>query len=58
VLAKAYAAGYSLIGKGDDSAVILVYAPKGDAGQGEKLLGDFVRTNMPYIRKLLENANP
>ena len=58
VLAKAYAAGYSLIGKGDDSAVILVYAPKGDAGQGEKVLEDFLSTNMPCIRKLLENANP
>ena len=58
VLAKAYAAGYSLIGKGDDSAVILVYAPKGDAGHGEKAIEDFVRTNMPHIRKLLETANP
>lgn len=58
VLAKAYAAGYSLIGKGDDSAVILVYAPKGDAGHGEKVLENFVRTNMPHIRKLLETANP
>jgi EpsI family protein len=58
VLAKAYAAGYSLMGRGDDSAVILVYAPKGDAGQGEKVLENFVRTNIPYIRKLLEEANP
>jgi len=58
VLAKAYAAGYSLIGKGDDSAVILVYAPKGNAGQGESAIEDFVRTNIPHIRKLLETANP
>lgn len=57
-LAKAYAAGYSLIGRGDDSAVILVYAPKGEAGQGERAIEDFVRTNMPHIRKLLETANP
>jgi EpsI family protein len=58
VLAKAYAAGYSLIGRGDDSAVILVYAPKGEAGQGEKAITDFMQTNMPQISKLLENANP
>jgi EpsI family protein len=58
VLAKAYAAGYSLMGRGDDSAVILVYAPKGDAGQGNKAIADFVRTNMPHISKLLDNANP
>jgi exosortase A len=58
VLAKAYAAGYSLIGRGDDSAVILVYAPKGEAGQGEKVLEEFLRTNLPHIRKLLDAANP
>jgi exosortase A len=58
VLAKAYAAGYSLIGRGDDSAVILVYATKSDAGQGNKVIADFLRTNMPHIRKLLDNANP
>jgi EpsI family protein len=58
VMAKAYGAGYSLIGRGDDAAVILVYAPKGDAGQGDRNIGDFVRANMPHIRKLLEDANP
>ena len=58
VLAKAYAAGYSLMGRGDDSAVILVYAPKGDAGKGNTAIADFVRTNMPHIRKLLDDANP
>jgi exosortase A len=57
VMAKAYGAGYSLIGRGDDCAVILIYAPKGDAGQGEKDIEDFVRINMPHIRKLLEDAN-
>jgi exosortase A len=57
VLAKAYAAGFSLIGRGDDSAVILVYAPKRDAGQGEKAIEDFFITNMPHIRNLLEDAN-
>jgi len=57
-LAKAYAAGYSLIGRGDDSAVILVYALKGEAGQGERAIEDFVRTNLPDIQKLLETANP
>jgi exosortase A len=58
VFAKAYAAGYSLIGRGDDSAVILVYAPKGDAGNGERAIGDFLRTNILNIGKLLESANP
>jgi len=57
-LAKAYAAGYSLIGRGDDSAVILVYALKGEAGQGERAIEDFVRTNLPDIQRLLETANP
>jgi exosortase A len=57
VLAKAYAAGYSLIGRGDDSAVILVYAPKGEAGNGERAIEDFLRANMQHIRKLLESAN-
>ena len=58
VFAKAYAAGYSLIGRGDDSAVILVYAPKGEAGNGERAIGDFLRTNILSIGKLLESANP
>jgi len=58
VLAKAYTAGYSLIGRGDDSAVILVYAPKGEAGRGEKAVGEFLSTNMQHIRKILETANP
>lgn len=58
VLAKAYAAGYSLIGRGDDSAVILIYALKGDAGNGERAIEDFVHANMPAISKLLETANP
>ena len=56
-LAKVYAAGYSLTGRGDDSAVIVVYAPKGEAGQGERAVEDFVRSNLPHIRKLLETAN-
>lgn len=58
VLAKAYAAGYSLIGRGDDSAVILVYAAKGESGQGERAIENFVSTNMPHILGLLESANP
>jgi exosortase A len=57
-LAKAYAAGFSLIGRGDDSAVILVYALKGEAGHGERAIEDFLRANLPDIRKLLEAANP
>jgi len=58
VLAKAYAAAYSLIGRGDDSAVILVYARKGETGQGEKGIEEFVRTNLPGVQRLLETANP
>lgn len=58
VFAKAYAAGYSLIGRGDDSAVILIYAPKGEAGHGERAIEAFLRANILNISKLLESANP
>jgi exosortase A len=58
MLAKVYAAGYSLMGRGDDSAVILVYAPKGEGERGERAIEGFLRASMPSIRKLLETANP
>lgn len=53
-LAKAYTAFYSLLGRGDDSAVIIVYAPKGEPGQGgagrdEAVLNAFLQANSAAI---------
>ena len=56
-LAKAYSALYRLMGRGDDSAVIVVYAPKGDqAGEEQAVLASFLSTNYPAINALLQNA--
>jgi EpsI family protein len=58
IKAKALTAVYSLLGRGDDSAVIIVYAPKGEGGQGEATLSEFMRDNLTPIQMLLEKANP
>lgn len=56
ILAKAYTALNSLLGRGDDSAVIIVYAPKGDDGLGEATLAAFMQANTSVIEALLRNA--
>ncbi|MEO6320644.1 MAG: exosortase A [Polaromonas sp.] len=51
-LAKVYSAFYQLTGRGDDSAVIVVYTPKGEAGNAEALLESFLTTNYASINEL------
>ena len=51
--AKAYTALSRLMGRGDDSAVIIVYAPKEDAGGGEAALEAFVQSATPEIERVL-----
>jgi exosortase A len=57
VLAKAYAALFSLLGRGDDSAVIIVYALKGDSMQGDAALEAFLQDNIATLRAILRAAN-
>lgn len=52
-LAKAYGAFYRLLGRGDDSAVIIVYAPKDQAGGAEAVLESFLSTNYANISEIL-----
>jgi EpsI family protein len=58
MLAKAYAALYSLLGRGDDSAVVIVYAPKGEAGKGEQALDAFMQANATAISAWLRSIKP
>lgn len=55
-LAKAYGALYRLLGRGDDSAVIVIYAPKGEAGEGDTTLTHFLQANGPALQTLLEQT--
>ncbi|MDO8264740.1 MAG: exosortase A [Gallionella sp.] len=52
-LAKAYGAFHRLAGRGDDSAVIIVYTPKDQAGGAEAALDSFLTTNYAAINELL-----
>ena len=52
-LAKVYGALYRLIGRGDDSAVIILYTAKEQAGGEEALLESFLTSNYPAINELL-----
>jgi exosortase A len=55
-LAKVYGAFYRLLGRGDDSAAIVVYALKGQAGEGEATLAAFMQANGPALQTLLEQT--
>jgi exosortase A len=55
-LAKAYGALYRLVGRGDDAAVIVVYTPKGQAGDAEAVLESFLTTNYAAVNEFLLNA--
>ena len=56
-LAKAYSAFYRLMGRGDDSAVIVVYAPKDEqAGDEQAVLASFLSINYASINELLLKA--
>lgn len=56
-LAKAYSAFYRLMGRGDDSAVIVLYVPKDkQAGDEQAVLESFLSANYPSINELLLKA--
>ncbi|MDO8770444.1 MAG: exosortase A [Burkholderiaceae bacterium] len=52
-LAKATSTFYRLMGRGDDSAVIIVYTPKVQAGGAEAVLEAFLSANYATINELL-----
>jgi exosortase A len=58
ILAKAYTALYSLLGRGDNSAVIIVYAPRGESNQGEQALDAFMQSNTTAISAWLSATQP
>ena len=55
-LAKAYSAGYRLVGRGDDSAVIVVYTEKAKTGGAEVTLESFLSANYVAIDALLRQS--
>jgi EpsI family protein len=55
-LAKVYSAFYRLTGRGDDSAVIIVYTSKNQAGGGDAVLASFLSSNYSVINELLLNT--
>ncbi len=54
--AKAWTAWSRLLGQGDDSAVVVLYAPKGEAGSGEAALAAFTAEAYPAIEAALRHA--
>ena len=54
--AKVYSALYRLLGRGDDSAVIVVYAPKAASGAADASLESFMAANYGAIDALLRQA--
>jgi EpsI family protein len=54
-LAKAYQAWSRLLGQGDDSAVVVLYAAKGQDGIGESTLQDFAGAAGPAVETALEH---
>jgi len=55
-VAKLYGALYRLLGRGDDAAVVMVYAPKGQAGEGEAALAAFMQANGAAIAAVLHQT--
>ncbi len=55
-LAKVYSAAYQLLGRADDSAVIVVYAPEGQAESPDATLASFMAANYGAIDKLLTSV--
>lgn len=52
-LAKAYSAVYRLTGRGDDSAVIIVYTSRDAPGGADAVLASFLTANYSAINRLL-----
>ena len=55
-LAKGYTALSRLVGRGDDSAVIVLYTLKGAPGEAEATLERFVREAGPSVEKMLADT--
>ena len=55
-LAKAYSAFYRLMGRGDDSAVIVVYTLKDGVNDADGLLESFLSTNYSTINEVLQKT--
>ncbi len=55
-LAKAYSAWFRLTGRGDDSAVIIVYTAKDQPGESEAVLQSFLSDNLAAIDALLRQT--
>lgn len=55
-LAKLYGALQRLLGRGDDSAVVVLYTNKGQDAEGVQRLQAFVQANGPRIIQLLETT--
>ena len=55
-LAKAYGAMHRLAGRGDDAAVIIVYADDDTAGSAEAELESFLRDNLVAIQAQLQRS--
>jgi exosortase A len=54
--AKLYTAMNLLLGRGDDSAAIIVYAPKDLSGSSQAALNEFVTVNGEIINKMLKQT--
>ena len=55
-LAKVYSAVYRLMGRGDNSAVIVLYAVNDNASSAEATLESFLTANYGAIDTLLQQA--
>jgi EpsI family protein len=55
-LAKLYSAGYQLLGRGDDSAVIVVYTSKNQTDDAEATLTSFLSSRYGAIDAALRAA--
>ncbi|MDP3652882.1 MAG: exosortase A [Rhodoferax sp.] len=56
-LARVYGAIYRLMGRGDDSAVIVVYTPKGRGAEGDVKLESFLSDGYATINEFLLRAS-
>jgi len=54
--AKLYGAGQKLLGRGDDAAVVLVYAEKAEAGVDDARIRDFLARHWPALDTALRGA--
>jgi len=54
--AKLYGAWRTLLGHGDDAAVVIVYVDKSRSGQGDSLLRDFLHSHWPQLDTTLRDV--